>query len=72
VHNGAAAAVVVLKKEISVKGGKALMEKERERERESLREFFPKCRKVTLALLCFSWLYSYIAKNDILKTKVLK
>jgi hypothetical protein len=34
VHNGAAAAVVVLKKEISVKGGKALMEKERERERE--------------------------------------
>jgi hypothetical protein len=33
-HNGATAAVVVLKKEISVKGGKALMEKERERERE--------------------------------------
>jgi hypothetical protein len=33
-HNGAAAAaVVVIKKEVCVKGGKGLMEKERERER---------------------------------------
>jgi hypothetical protein len=55
-HNGAAAAVVVVKKEVCVKGEKGLMEKERERERESLREFIPMCQKVTLALLCFSWL----------------
>jgi hypothetical protein len=33
-HNGAAAAVVVVKKEVCVKGEKGLMEKERERERE--------------------------------------
>jgi hypothetical protein len=54
-HNGTAAAVVVVKKEVCMKGEKGLMEKERERE--SLREFIPKCQKVTLALLCFSWLY---------------
>jgi hypothetical protein len=33
-HNGAAAAVVVIKKEVCVKGEKGLMERERERERE--------------------------------------
>jgi hypothetical protein len=76
-HNGAGAgagagagvAVVVINKG-GVKGEKCLMQKEREREREHLREFLLKCQKVTQAFLFFFLaIYIYSQKNDILKTK---
>ncbi len=51
-----------------------LMEKEREIDRESALEGIHSqvSESNTSFFVFFSWLYSYIAKKDILKTKVLK
>ncbi len=50
------------------------MEKEREIDRESALEGIHSqvSESNTSFFVFFSWLYSYIAKKDILKTKVLK
>jgi len=70
-HNGAAA-VVVVKKGLCESGKR--LDGKGERDRESALEGIHSqvSESNTSFFVFFSWLYSYIAKNDILKTKVLK